>query len=275
MEFGILFTSHPNAVAEPYPHRDVHARVTREIVRADELGFDFAWVAEHHFSNQYGIMPDVFVYAGYLAALTKRIKIGTAVVTLPLANPLRVVENAAFVDILSNGRFALALAAPAIASGRKVAFDEYHHGIHPTTDVLVLLTRTWPGRALMFVAIAFFLYLVASGRRLGPSIPLDPRPPRSSLEYIRGFAGLLRRSGKDEIARERLRRDLRLGLATRYGLDPATPLDRILATAEADDPGLAAEARATDSALAGRLRQSELLRTVARVEGIVAKKERR
>ena len=109
MEFGILFTSHPNTETEPYPHRDVHARVTRQIVRADELGFDYAWVAEHHFSNEYGIMPDVFVYAGYLAALTKRIKIGTAVVTLPLANPLRVAENSAFIDILSNGRFQLGL----------------------------------------------------------------------------------------------------------------------------------------------------------------------
>ncbi|HXZ01425.1 MAG TPA: LLM class flavin-dependent oxidoreductase [Stellaceae bacterium] len=109
MEFGILFTSHPNTETEPYPHRAVHERVTREVLRADALGFDFAWVAEHHFSNQYGIMPDVFVYAAYLAALTRRIKIGTAVVTLPLANPLRVAENAAFLDILSNGRFALGL----------------------------------------------------------------------------------------------------------------------------------------------------------------------
>jgi alkanesulfonate monooxygenase SsuD/methylene tetrahydromethanopterin reductase-like flavin-dependent oxidoreductase (luciferase family) len=90
MRFGILFTSHPNTDTEPYPHRDVHARVTGEILRAEELGYDYAWLAEHHFSNEYGIMPDVFVYAGYLAALTKRIKIGTAVVTLPLANPLRV-----------------------------------------------------------------------------------------------------------------------------------------------------------------------------------------
>ena len=121
MEFGILFTSHPNVDTEPYPHRDVHARVTREIMRADELGFDYAWVAEHHFSNEYGIMPDVFVYAGYLASLTQRIKIGTAVVTLPLANPLRVAENAAFVDILSNGRFALGL-----GSGyRKYEFDGF------------------------------------------------------------------------------------------------------------------------------------------------------
>ena len=119
MEFGILFTSHPNAAAEPYPHRDVHARVTKQIVRADELGYDYAWVAEHHFSNEYGIMPDVFVYAGYLAALTKRIKIGTAVVTLPLANPLRVAENSAFVDILTGGRFVLGL-----GSGyRKYEFD--------------------------------------------------------------------------------------------------------------------------------------------------------
>jgi alkanesulfonate monooxygenase SsuD/methylene tetrahydromethanopterin reductase-like flavin-dependent oxidoreductase (luciferase family) len=121
MQFGILFTSHPNTDIEPYPHRDVHARVTREILRADEIGFDYAWVAEHHFSNQYGIMPDVFVYAAYLAALTKRIKIGTAVVTLPLANPLRVAENAAFVDILSGGRFALGL-----GSGyRKYEFDGF------------------------------------------------------------------------------------------------------------------------------------------------------
>jgi alkanesulfonate monooxygenase SsuD/methylene tetrahydromethanopterin reductase-like flavin-dependent oxidoreductase (luciferase family) len=131
MEFGILFTSHPNVDTEPYPHRDVHARVTREIVRADELGFDYAWVAEHHFSNEYGIMPDVFVYAGYLAALTKRIKIGTAVVTLPLANPLRVAENAAFVDILSNGRFALGL-----GSGyRKYEFDGFGADFDGRRDV--------------------------------------------------------------------------------------------------------------------------------------------
>jgi alkanesulfonate monooxygenase SsuD/methylene tetrahydromethanopterin reductase-like flavin-dependent oxidoreductase (luciferase family) len=131
MEFGILFTSHPNHETEPFPHRDVHARVTREIVRADELGFDYAWIAEHHFTDQYGIMPDVFVYAGYLAALTKRIKIGTAVVTLPLANPLRVAENTAFVDILSKGRFVLGL-----GSGyRKYEFDGFGIDFEARRDI--------------------------------------------------------------------------------------------------------------------------------------------
>src|SRR5258708_15801810 len=138
MKFGILFTSHPNTDTEPYPHRDVHARVTREILRADELGYDYAWLAEHHFSNEYGIMPDVFVYAGYLAALTKRIKIGTAVVTLPLANPVRVAENAAFLDILSGGRFVLGL-----GSGyRKYEFDGFGIDFERPRDIQA---ETLPG----------------------------------------------------------------------------------------------------------------------------------
>jgi alkanesulfonate monooxygenase SsuD/methylene tetrahydromethanopterin reductase-like flavin-dependent oxidoreductase (luciferase family) len=131
MEFGVLFTSHPNTEAEPYPHRDVHARVTRQIIRVDELGYDYVWIAEHHFSNEYGIMPDVFVYAAYLAALTRQIRIGTAVVTLPLANPLRVAENTAFVDILSKGRFALGL-----GSGyRKYEFDGFGADFERRRDV--------------------------------------------------------------------------------------------------------------------------------------------
>ena len=63
MKFGILFTSHPNAETEPYPHRDVHARVTREIQEADALGYDTAWIAERHFSDEDGILPDPFASA--------------------------------------------------------------------------------------------------------------------------------------------------------------------------------------------------------------------
>jgi hypothetical protein len=172
-----------------------------------------------------------------------------------------------------NGRFALALAAPAIGHRRTVAFDEYHHGVHPTTDVLVLLTRTWPGRALLFVGVALFLYLIASGRRLGPALPLDPRPPRSSLEYIRGFAGLVRRSGHGEIARRRFRRELRGNLARELGLDPETPFDDIVAELAATDRERAARARALDEALARPLRDDALLRTVREIGLITGTRE--
>jgi alkanesulfonate monooxygenase SsuD/methylene tetrahydromethanopterin reductase-like flavin-dependent oxidoreductase (luciferase family) len=109
MEFGVLFTSHANPATEPYPHRDVHARVTAEVLEAERLGYDIAWIAEHHFSTTYGIMPDCFAYMAYLAAKTSRIKIGSAVITLPLYEPIRVVENTAFVDILSGGRVMLGI----------------------------------------------------------------------------------------------------------------------------------------------------------------------
>jgi hypothetical protein len=168
-----------------------------------------------------------------------------------------------------NARVVLAFAHDAIVGGGAVAFDEYHHGSHPSTDVLVLLQSTWPGRALVFASAVGFLYLVLSGRRLGPAVPLDPRPARSSLEYIRGFAGLVRRSGRGEIARRRLRRDLRGGLARALGLDPGMPFDRVLATLAAADRGRAAEARAVDDALGRRLREDQLLRTVGQIERLV------
>lgn len=168
-----------------------------------------------------------------------------------------------------NARVVLALTHDAIASGGTVAFDEYHHGSHPSADVLVLLQNTWPGRALIFASLVGFLYLVLSGRRLGPPVPLDPRPARSSLEYIRGFAGLVRRSGRGEIARRRLRHDLRSGLARALGLDPAMAFDRVLATLAAADRERAAEARAVDDALGRRLREDQLLRTVGQIERLV------
>ena len=45
MEFGVLFTSHPNPKEEPYPHRGVHARTTEEVIEAERLGYDTAEAA--------------------------------------------------------------------------------------------------------------------------------------------------------------------------------------------------------------------------------------
>jgi len=168
-----------------------------------------------------------------------------------------------------NGRFVLGLVRDVIYRRGTIAFDEYHHGVHPTSDVLVLLQKTWPGRAIVFISIAVFAYLVLSGRRLGPSVPLEHRPPRSSLEYIRGFAGLVRRSGHGEIARRRLRRDLRSGLARKLGLDAGTPFERVLSTLAASDREAASEARALDDALEHRLREDQLVRSVRQIERLV------
>jgi alkanesulfonate monooxygenase SsuD/methylene tetrahydromethanopterin reductase-like flavin-dependent oxidoreductase (luciferase family) len=75
-----------------------------EIQLAEELGFDYVFIAEHHFSN-YGMSPAPLMQALAIAERTKRIRIGTAVLVLPVWQPLRVAEEIAVLDNLTGGRF--------------------------------------------------------------------------------------------------------------------------------------------------------------------------
>lgn len=84
-------------------HGDAIADEVALICAADELGFDTCWLREHHFTD-YGFLPNTMTMAAYVAARTERIRIGTAVITLPLHHPVRVAEEVALVDVLSGGR---------------------------------------------------------------------------------------------------------------------------------------------------------------------------
>ncbi|HEU0073826.1 MAG TPA: LLM class flavin-dependent oxidoreductase [Dehalococcoidia bacterium] len=74
-----------------------------QIQAAEEAGFDFVFIAEHHFSN-YGMSPAPLMQALAIAERTKRIRIGTAVLVLPVWQPLRVAEEIAVLDNLTDGR---------------------------------------------------------------------------------------------------------------------------------------------------------------------------
>lgn len=71
---------------------------------ADELGFDAAWLAELHFIERFSVMPAPMMVASAIAQTTKRIRIGTAVHLMPLHHPIRLAEEAATLDVLSEGR---------------------------------------------------------------------------------------------------------------------------------------------------------------------------
>lgn len=75
-----------------------------QIIQAERLGFDTAWVAQHHFHRDEGGLPSPLVFLSHVAAKTRSIRLGTAIITLPLELPLRVAEDAAVLDLLSNGR---------------------------------------------------------------------------------------------------------------------------------------------------------------------------
>jgi alkanesulfonate monooxygenase SsuD/methylene tetrahydromethanopterin reductase-like flavin-dependent oxidoreductase (luciferase family) len=73
------------------------------IAHADRLGFQRCWIREHHFTD-YGFLPNTMILAAHATAVTEQIRLGTAVITLPLHHPVRVAEDVSLVDLLSNGR---------------------------------------------------------------------------------------------------------------------------------------------------------------------------
>lgn len=85
------------------PDVETFMQETRFAIEAEAMGFDFVGPVEHHFTD-YAACPDPFQMLSYVAAKTKNIKLITAAVILPWNNPLRVVEQAIELDILSEGR---------------------------------------------------------------------------------------------------------------------------------------------------------------------------
>jgi alkanesulfonate monooxygenase SsuD/methylene tetrahydromethanopterin reductase-like flavin-dependent oxidoreductase (luciferase family) len=105
MEFGVFFINEKPPGASD---KQVFDEALEQCQLADELGFDVAWLGEHHFAP-YGTMADTMVFGGAVAALTKRIKIGTACIVPSFAHPVRIAEQIAMLDVMSGGRFLVGL----------------------------------------------------------------------------------------------------------------------------------------------------------------------
>ena len=92
------------------PCADDQSQVTRyretieQVEHGDALGFHCAWLAELHFFRPFSIMSSPLIVATAIAQRTETIRLGIAVNLLPLWHPLRSAEDAATVDLLSNGR---------------------------------------------------------------------------------------------------------------------------------------------------------------------------
>ena len=88
---------------ESSAQRRVYSEALEQIQYAEELGFDAVWVAEHH-SSRYGIFPSLMPILSFVAARTKKIRIGAGVSVLPFHNPIFLAEETAMLDVLSEGR---------------------------------------------------------------------------------------------------------------------------------------------------------------------------
>lgn len=115
----------PNSNYDPVKGHKLYTRYLDEIERADKMGWDSVIVNEHH-QNAYGTMPSPNLMAAALTQRVKRAKIGIVGNALPLHDdPLRVAEEIAMLDVMSNGR---------IISGfvRGTGMEYFSYNINPT-----------------------------------------------------------------------------------------------------------------------------------------------
>jgi alkanesulfonate monooxygenase SsuD/methylene tetrahydromethanopterin reductase-like flavin-dependent oxidoreductase (luciferase family) len=100
MKFGLF--SHIPWPEGADPSR-IFAETTEQIQCGETLGFQGAWLAEHHFSR-YGLGSSSLMLAASIAARTRKIRLGTAILVPPLHQPIRLAEDIATLDCISGGR---------------------------------------------------------------------------------------------------------------------------------------------------------------------------
>ena len=137
MRFG-FFDQLPCAsgFTEAQRYRDILA----QIELGDEVGFDTVWLGELHFSRAFSILANPLMVLAAAAQRTRRIRLGTAVTLLPLHNPVKIAEDAATVDILSNGRLELGCGrgtAPLHYAGYDIPQEESRERFDEALDFII------------------------------------------------------------------------------------------------------------------------------------------
>jgi alkanesulfonate monooxygenase SsuD/methylene tetrahydromethanopterin reductase-like flavin-dependent oxidoreductase (luciferase family) len=103
MEFGYFTLSDNHYENNTRSANQFVSDILDEALHAEQVGFHSAWIGEHHF-NSLGVLSCPDLVLANLAARSKRIRLAPAVTVLPLHHPIRVAEQWATLDLLSNGR---------------------------------------------------------------------------------------------------------------------------------------------------------------------------
>jgi alkanesulfonate monooxygenase SsuD/methylene tetrahydromethanopterin reductase-like flavin-dependent oxidoreductase (luciferase family) len=140
MEFGLFHefqwppgTSAATAFAQSFAQVDA----------AERWGLDAMWLAELHFAPERSVLASPLVLAAAIGQRTRRMKIGTAVQVLPLCHPLRLAEEAATVDHLSEGRFIFGVGRSGFARTYEAYGVPYAESRERFTETLEIVKLAW------------------------------------------------------------------------------------------------------------------------------------
>jgi alkanesulfonate monooxygenase SsuD/methylene tetrahydromethanopterin reductase-like flavin-dependent oxidoreductase (luciferase family) len=149
--------------------------IIAQIELGDELGFDTAWLGELHFIPNFSCLASPLMVLAAAAQRTKRIRLGTAVTLLPLHSPVKMAEDAATADQLSNGRLEFGVgrgATPIYFAGYNVSQEESRERFEEALEVIL---QAWTNERLSYQGKHFQVQ----------DVPVAPRPMQKPYPPIR------------------------------------------------------------------------------------------
>src|SRR5918996_3765536 len=147
MDFGIFldFGLRPGGTAE-----EAFQESFELVDLAEQMGLDTVWLGETHFNPNRAVLSAPIVVASSIVTRTKRLRVGMAVQVLPLIHPLRIAEEAATVDQISQGRFEFGVGR----SGNMRAYDtmgiDYEESKERFQEALDIILKAWSGETFSY-----------------------------------------------------------------------------------------------------------------------------
>jgi alkanesulfonate monooxygenase SsuD/methylene tetrahydromethanopterin reductase-like flavin-dependent oxidoreductase (luciferase family) len=146
MEFGVF-------LEERRPGTTEGGSLQETLVLADlaeAWGLDGVWLGEIHFNPTRSVHSAPIALASFIAARTRRVRVGTAVQVLPLGNPLRIAEEVATVDHLSQGRFDFGIGRSGSPRSYDVLGVPYGESQARFEETLQIIREAWKGEPFSY-----------------------------------------------------------------------------------------------------------------------------
>ena len=170
MKFGLHYLL---SCAEGQSPAQRYRETLEQAVHAESLGFESVWPVEHHFNSAASILPCPALLLAAVAARTSTLRLGTAIVQLPLAHPMRIAEELATLDVLSGGRVEFGVGRggnPSHFAGFGVPMSESRDRM---VEALDYIRQAWTNDRFSFRG----RYFQADDLALAPRPIQQPHPP--------------------------------------------------------------------------------------------------